>query len=69
MIIPVGLLFLRSVDAREFMPVVLGVNFETFSLICSEGFFYQGKTKLSYPDFFLDEYHILIEYLGMNENP
>ena len=30
---------------------------------------YQGKTKLFYPDFFLDDYHILIEYLGMNGNP
>ena len=29
---------------------------------------YQGKTKLFYPDFFLDDYHILIEYLGMNGN-
>ena len=27
-----------------------------------------GKTKLWYPDFFLDDYHILIEYLGMNGN-
>ena len=30
---------------------------------------HQGKTKLFYPDFFLDDYHILIEYLGMNGNP
>ena len=27
-----------------------------------------GKTKLWYPDFFLDYYHVLIEYLGMNGN-
>jgi len=24
---------------------------------------------LSYPEFFFDDYHILIEYLGMNGNP
>lgn len=28
-----------------------------------------GKTKIWYPDFYLDNYHILIEYLGMNSNP
>ena len=28
-----------------------------------------GKTKIWYPDFHLDNYHILIEYLGMNRNP
>jgi hypothetical protein len=28
-----------------------------------------GKTKIWYPDFYLDNYHILIEYLGMNHNP
>jgi len=27
-----------------------------------------GKTKLWYPDFFLDDFHVLIEYLGMNGN-
>jgi len=27
-----------------------------------------GKTKIWYPDFSLDDYHILIEYLGMNGN-
>ena len=27
-----------------------------------------GKTKLWHPDFFLDDYHVLIEYLGMNGN-
>ena len=27
-----------------------------------------GKQKLWYPDFFLDNYHVLIEYLGMNGN-
>jgi hypothetical protein len=27
-----------------------------------------GKTKLWYPDFCLDDYQILIEYLGMNGN-
>ena len=27
-----------------------------------------GKTKIWYPDFCLDNYHILIEYLGMNGN-
>ena len=27
------------------------------------------KTKIWYPDFYLDDYHILIEYLGMNANP
>ena len=26
------------------------------------------KTKLWYPDFFLDDFHVLIEYLGMNGN-
>ena len=27
------------------------------------------KELLFYPDFFLNNYHILIEYLGMNGNP
>ena len=27
-----------------------------------------GKVKLWHPDFFLDDYHVLIEYLGMNGN-
>ena len=27
-----------------------------------------GKTRIWYPDFYLDDYHILIEYLGMNGN-
>ena len=30
---------------------------------------YDGKTKLFYPDFHLDDYQILLEYLGMNGNP
>jgi hypothetical protein len=30
---------------------------------------FEGKAKLFYPDFFLNRYHILIEYLGMNANP
>jgi hypothetical protein len=28
-----------------------------------------NKTKIWYPDFYLDNYHILIEYLGMNGSP
>ena len=28
-----------------------------------------GKTKIWYPDFHLDSYHILIEYLGLDRNP
>ena len=28
-----------------------------------------SKAKLWYPDFYLTDYHILIEYLGMNGNP
>ena len=28
-----------------------------------------GRTKIWYPDFHLNTYHILIEYLGMNVNP
>jgi len=27
-----------------------------------------GKTKIWYPDFFLDDYHVIIEYFGMNGN-
>jgi hypothetical protein len=27
-----------------------------------------GKTKLWHPDFYLNDYHIIIEYLGMNGN-
>ena len=27
-----------------------------------------GKTKIWHPDFYLDKYHILMEYLGMNGN-
>ena len=27
-----------------------------------------GKTKIWYPDFYLDTYHILIEYFGMDGN-
>jgi len=27
------------------------------------------KTKIWYPDFYLDDYHIIIEYYGMNGNP
>jgi len=28
-----------------------------------------GKTKIWHPDFYLDDYHIFIEYYGMNGNP
>lgn len=28
-----------------------------------------GKTKLWHPDFHLNDYHILVEYLGMNGSP
>jgi hypothetical protein len=27
-----------------------------------------GKTKIWHPDFYLNQYHIIIEYLGMNGN-
>ncbi len=28
-----------------------------------------GKTKIWFPDFYLNDYHIIVEYLGMNGNP
>lgn len=28
-----------------------------------------GKTKIWYPDFYLNEFHILVEYFGMNGHP
>jgi len=28
-----------------------------------------GKTKIWYPDFYLDDYHLIVEYLGMTGNP
>ena len=28
----------------------------------------QGKTKIWYPDFFMDGFHIILEYLGMNRS-